>query len=91
MYSADSPSAIINIAGSDQLVRKGDKFNGFSVEKITKDKVTVRAGKNVYTASVCEILKIESVGVNAIPNLNKKFAGPYSKGKDRIIEINMLE
>ena len=91
MYSADSPSAIINIAGSDQLVRKGDKFNGFSVEKITKDKVTVKAGTNVYTASVGEILNIEQVGVNSIPNLNKKFGGPYSKGKDRIIEINMLE
>ena len=91
MYTADSPSAIINIAGSDQLVRRGDKFNGFSVEKITKDKVTVRAGSNVYTASVGEILNIEQVGVNSIPNLNKKFGGPYSKGKDRIIEINMLE
>lgn len=91
MYTADSPSAIINIAGSDQLVRKGDKFNGFSVEKITKDKVTVKAGANVYTASVGEILNIEQVGVNSIPNLNKKFGGPYSKGSDRIIEINMLE
>ena len=91
MYTADSPSAIINIAGSDQLVRKGDRFNGLKKKKITKDKVTVRAGSNVYTASVGEILNIEQVGVNSIPNLNKKFGGPYSKGKDRIIEINMLE
>ena len=91
MYTPDSPSAIINIAGQDQLVRRGDKFDGFSVERITKDKVTVKAGINVYTASVGEILNIEQVGVNSIPNLNKKFAGPYSKGKDKIIEINMID
>ena len=91
MYTPDAPSAIINIAGQDQLVRKGDSFNGFSVVGITKDKVTVKNGKNIYTASVGEILNIDQVGINAIPNLNKKFAGPYSKGKDRIIEINMLD
>ena len=90
MYTPDSPSALINIAGDDQLVRRGDKFNGFSVEGITKDKVTVRNGKNTYTASVGESLNVESVGVNAIPNLNKKFAGPYSKGNGKIIEINTL-
>ena len=90
MYTPDSPSAIINIAGSDQLVRKGDKFNGFSVESIGKDKVTVRNGKNTYTASIGESISIDSVGVNAIPNLNKKFAGPYSKGSGKIIEINTL-
>ena len=90
MYTPDSPSAIINIAGSDQLVRTGDKFNGFSVTGITKDKVTVKNGSNSYTASVGEYLNLEAVGVNAIPNLNKKFAGPYSKGNGRIIEINTL-
>lgn len=91
MYTPDSPSAIINIAGQDQLVRGGDKFDGFSVEKITKDKVTVKTGANIYTASVGEILNIEQVGINTIPNLNRKFAGPYYKGKDKIIEINMTE
>ena len=90
MYTPDSPSAIINIAGSDQLVRKGDKFNGFSVEGISKDKVTVRNGKNTYTASIGETLDIEAVGINAIPNLNKKFAGPYTKNAGKIIEINTL-
>ena len=91
MYTPDSPSAIINIAGEDQLVRKGDQFDGFKIMSITKDKVTVKYGVNVYTASVGEIISVDQVGVNAIPNLNKKFAGPYSKGKDRIIEINMLD
>ena len=91
MYTPEAPSAIINIKGQDQLVRTGDKFDGFSVQRITKDKVTVKAGINVYTASVGEILNIEQVGVNSIPNLNKKFAGPYSKGKDKIIEINMID
>lgn len=91
MYTPEAPSAIINIKGQDQLVRRGDKFDGFSVEKITKDKVTVKAGVNVYTASVGEILNIEQVGINSIPNLGKKFAGPYSKGKDKIIEINMID
>ena len=90
MYTPESPSAIINIAGQDQLVRKGDKFNGFSVEKITANKVTVRNKSNTYTASVGEIFSIDSVGVNSIPNLNRKFAGPYSKGRDRIIEINNI-
>ena len=91
MYTPDSPSAIINIAGEDQLVRKGDQFDGFKIMSITKDKVTVKYGVNVYTASVGEIISVDQVGVNAIPNLNKKFAGPYSKGKDRIIEIHMLD
>lgn len=89
MYTADSPSAIINVDGSDQLVRRGDKFNGFVVERITQDKVTVRNGNNTYTASVGQEINPKNVGVNAIPNLNRKFAGPYSKG-GRIIEINTL-
>ena len=91
MYTPESPSAIINIAGQDQLVRKGDEFNNFKVMNITKDKVTVKSGANVYTASVGEVLRIEQVGINSIPNLNKKFAGPYSKGNDKIIEINMID
>lgn len=90
MYTPDSPSAIINISGQDQLVRIGDKFNNFSVEKITKDKVTVRNKANTYTASVGEILNLESVGINAVPDLNNKFAGQHAKNKDRIIEINTL-
>lgn len=90
MYSSDSPSAIISIGGTEQLVRIGDKFDGFNVVGITKDKVTVRAGKNVYTASVGETVDVESAGVRPIPNLNRKFAGPYSKGSGRIIEINTI-
>ena len=90
MYTPDAPSALINIAGVEQLVRTGDKFDNFSVLKITKDKVTVKSGKNIYTASVGEIVNIYAVGVNAVPNLNRKFAGPYSKGSGRIIEINTI-
>ena len=72
------------------MVRIGDKFDGYNVVGITKDKVTVRAGKNVYTASVGETVDVESAGVRPIPNLNRKFAGPYSKGSGRIIEINTI-
>lgn len=90
MYTPDSPSALININSEDFLVRRGDKFNGYSVEKITQENVTVRFGANVFTASVGESIAPETVGVNAIPNLNNKFAGPYSKGGGKIIEINTL-
>ena len=72
LYDKYSPSAIINIAGTDYLVKRGDVINGYNVLAINKDQVTVQLGKNVYKAGVGELL---TLGATNIPNLNKKFGG----------------
>lgn len=80
MYDYKSPSAIINIDGEDQLVRKGDKLAGYSILDITKDKVVLKSGSNIYRASVGQSIPLDAVNVNQVANLKKKFAGSYSSG-----------
>ncbi len=82
LYDRYSPSAILNIQGSDYLVKKGDIINRFKVLDITNSTVTVRLGSNVYSAGVGEQIngKLE---YNTISNLGNKFGG--SAGIDRMI------
>lgn len=77
MYDYRNPSAIVNINGQDQLVRKHDKLNGFTVLDITRDKVVIKSGTNIYRASVGQSITTEDVNFNDIANLNHKFAGSY--------------
>ncbi len=79
MYDRDNPSAIINIDGSDYLVRSGDSMNGYKVLAIAKDYVTVQKGVNIYKAGVGEIFSKNSINYNTVSNLENKFGGNKKK------------
>lgn len=74
LYDKYSPSAIINIEGTDYLVKKGDVINNYKVLSISKTQVIVQLGKNVYQAGVGELLSKTSLNCT-VANLNKKFGG----------------
>lgn len=75
MYDKTSPSAILNIEGSDFLVRSGDVINGYKILAISPSVVTVQLGANVYKAGVGQLLATDGINYNTVPNLNKKFGG----------------
>ncbi len=77
MYDKNNPSAILNIDGTDYLVRSGDVLNGYKVLSISKSVVIVQMGKNVYKAGVGELVASGSAGVNynTVANLSDKFGG----------------
>ena len=75
LYDKFSPSAILNIEGSDYLVKKGDTVNGYKILNIVKDSVTVKLGANVYKAGIGEILTEGELNYNEVSNLNNKFGG----------------
>lgn len=75
LYDKYSPSAIINIEGTDYLVKKGDIINRYKVLAISKDEVIVQLGSNVYKAGVGQLLSKTDINYNTIANLNKKFGG----------------
>ena len=75
LYDKYSPSAILNIEGTDYLVKKGDVVNNYKVVNIMQDSVTVKLGSNVYKAGIGEILTEGVINRNEVSNLNKKFGG----------------
>lgn len=75
LYDKFSPSAILNIEGSDYLVKKGDVVNNYKVLSIMPDSVTVKLGENVYKAGIGEILTGGALNYNEISNLDNKFGG----------------
>lgn len=80
LYDEIRPSAILNIDGFDQLVRIGDTLGEFSILNITKNKVIIKSGVNVYRASVGQPLNAEKVVTSAeISNLEHKFYGSNKK------------
>lgn len=87
MYDYKNPSAIVNINGQDQLVRRHDKLNGFTILDITKDKVVIKSGTNIYRASVGQSITTEDVNINNIANLSHKFGGSYKQVSKNSIVI----
>lgn len=80
LYDKYNPSAIINIEGTDYLVKRGDIINGYRVMSIGKTQVLVQLGNNLYKAGVGQLLSLTDLNYNTIANLNKKFGGsPYKK------------
>ena len=75
MYDKFNPSAILNIGGSDYLVRTGDIINNYKVLSIGKEQVTVQNGVNVYKAGVGELFTGDGINFNTISNLESKFGG----------------
>lgn len=75
MYDKFNPSAILNIGGSDYLVRTGDIINNYKVLSIGRDQVTVQNGANIYKAGVGELFTGEGINFNTVSNLESKFGG----------------
>jgi hypothetical protein len=75
LYDANLPSAIINISGSDYLVRNGDYINNYKVLSIGQKSVTVKLGNNIYKAGVGELFTKDGMNYNTISNLEDKFGG----------------
>ena len=76
LYDSSNPSAILNIEGSDYLVKSGDRINNYKILTISKDLVTVQLGPNVYVAGVGQILNNESpLNYNTVYNLSNRFGG----------------
>ena len=89
MYDSQRPSAIINFGGSDHLVHKGDRVQGYQIIDITKDRVVLKYGTNIYRATVGqEVAGGNGVTFNEVSNLNRQFGGAYSKAPCNVIEIN---
>lgn len=75
LYDKYSPSAILNIDGTDYLVKRGDVINKYRILSIGKTQVAVQLGKNIYKAGVGELLTQASFNEGNISNLNKRFGG----------------
>lgn len=75
MYDKFNPSAILNIGGSDYLVRTGDVINSYKILSIGKENVTVQYGANVYKAGVGELFTGDGINYNTVSNLERKFGG----------------
>ena len=90
LYDAFSPSAIISIEGQDHLVRKGDRINGYKILNITKDRVVVQNGTNIYRATVGEVLTTQNsnVNFNNVYDLPNRFGGARTTKGTKLIEIN---
>lgn len=77
MYDKNNPSAILNIEGTDYLVRSGDVLNGYKVLSIGQSSVTVQYGQNVYRAGVGQLVNSGQgeINYNTVANLSGKFGG----------------
>lgn len=75
LYDKINPSAILNIEGSDYLVKKGDSINNYKILNIAQDNVTVQLGSNVYRAGIGEVLTEGELNYNNVSNLKSKFGG----------------
>lgn len=75
LFDKYSPSAIINIGGTDYLVKRGDVINRYKILSIGKDQVVVQLGSNVYKAGVGQLLEQGKMNYNTVANLEKKFGG----------------
>lgn len=91
LYDSKNPSAIVNYKGEDQMVRKGDKLSNFTIIDITKSKVVVKSGSNIYMASVGQSLQDDSdININEMYNLQRKFGGAYASEVPRGILIKPI-
>ena len=84
MFDKFNPSAILNINGTDYLVRSGDIINGYKILSIGKETVTVQFGSNVYKASVGELFTGQGINYNTVSNLENKFGSRSNTGNKEL-------
>lgn len=70
---ASKSSAIINVNENDYLVHKGDLLFEYFIKDITKEKVVIKYGDNVYKAGIGEI--IGEVNSDPVRGIDKRFGG----------------
>lgn len=76
LYDDESPSAIVNLNGSDQFVKIGDNVGGYLIEGISRNQVQISYKNNTYVASVGELFTRGALeNRQAVVNLQNKFAG----------------
>jgi hypothetical protein len=76
-YNPRSASAIVKIADSDYMVKKGDKISNYTIVDIKKNTVVVKAGNNTYEAGIGQVVYGE-IKNSEIYNVGQKFAGNKS-------------
>ncbi len=67
--------AIINVKGTDYMVRERDSLFDFRIKKITKNNVTITCGNNTYVAGVGEIIGQDSINYDPVVRSNQSFGG----------------
>lgn len=76
LYDPDGKSvAIINVKGMDYMVRQSDSIYGYYVQKITKNRVTLRYGNNTYSASVGDVIGQGELSQDPVVRGNQSFGG----------------
>lgn len=90
LYDRENPSAIINIAGEEHLVRDGDVISDFYIEGIQKEYVVISAGLNTFKAHIGEVID-GTINYSNISDIESKFAGSkYNKIKEDKIFITPI-
>jgi len=89
LYDGAKSSAIVNVAGSDYFVHKGDSVFDFYILDISKDKVTIKNGYNTYSAGVGEIIE-GAINESNIYDVKNKFAGSKLRNTSKLPSIQHL-
>ena len=71
--------AILNIKGSDYMVRQHDSIFGFYVENITKNKITISYGNNTYSVSVGQVIGQDAINNDPVVRNYQNFGGMGSR------------
>lgn len=80
LYDSNDPtnaSAIVKIANTDYMVKKGDTISGYKILVINRNNVAVKYGANTYSASIGQTINPikNNTSNSGIDNINRKFAG----------------
>lgn len=81
LFDEHHPAAILNMEGTDYLVRTGDVIDNYKVLAIYKNNVAVQLGDNIYKAGVGELLVADKINYNVVPNLDNRFGGSSTNMK----------
>ena len=71
LYDNIRPAAIINDGDDERFVKVGETMHGCQIVKITKDRVVIRVGNNVYRASIGQSLLAEALSEMGSTKVNR--------------------
>lgn len=77
MYDEVRPSAILVVDNAEHLVHNGDMIMGYTIQKITKDKVIIRYQSNTYEVTAGQTLNMDGLHMNPVSSATKQFGGAY--------------
>ena len=67
--------AIINVKGTDYMVRQNDSIFGYYIGRVTKNSVTISYGNNTYSVSVGEVIGQDAINYDPVVRNNQNFGG----------------